>query len=65
MPVLSPALGDLVVVDGTKYRIRALTATVARLRSSFGGREAVTDPRSLSWDARAALWRTDRCTPTA
>ena len=64
MPVLAPALGDAVVVDGTRYRIRALTATVARLRSSFGGHEAVTDPRSLSWDARAGLWRTDRCSLT-
>lgn len=62
--LLSPALGDAVVVDGTKYRIRALTATVARLRVSLGGQEAVTDPRSLTWDAGAQLWRTDRCTPT-
>lgn len=65
MPVLSPTLGDPVVVDGTKYRIRALTATVARLRTSFGGHSAVVDPRALTWDAGAGLWRTDRCTPTA
>lgn len=59
-----PALGDPVVVEGTKYRIRSLTETVARLRTSFGGEQAVVDPRNLSWDATAGLWRTERCAPT-
>lgn len=61
---MKPSLGQPVVVDGTKYRIRSLTETNARLRTSFGGQEAVVDPRDLSWDARAGLWRTERCSPT-
>lgn len=47
-----------------RYRIHRLSPTVARLRSSYTGREAAVDPRTLRWDATARLWRTDRCTPT-
>lgn len=60
----TPELGDPVVVDGVKYRIRALAIDTARLRTSFGGNEAVVDPRSLAWDARAGVWRAERCIPT-
>lgn len=60
----APAVGDPVVVDGTKYRIRLMGEHTARLRTSFGGQEAAIDPRTLSWDARAGLWRAERCTPT-
>ena len=65
MPRILPALGDAVVVEGTKYRIRSITGATTRLRKSFGGDEAVVDWRTLSWDAQAGVWRADRCTPTA
>jgi hypothetical protein len=63
MPLLLPATGDLVLEGSTRWRIRTLTETVARLRT-FDRRDAVVDPRALTWDAGAGLWRTDRCTPT-
>lgn len=63
MPTISPILGDPVLVDGTKYRIRSLALGIARLRA-FGGQEAVVDPRQLRWDATEYVWRTDRCVST-
>lgn len=60
----TPDLGDPVVVDGVKYRIGGLSADVARLRASYGGRSAVVDPRELDWDQRAGVWRADRCIRT-
>lgn len=62
-PARTPALGDPVVVAGTKYRIRTLTPVVARLHA-FGGQSSIVDPRTLRWDAGATAWRTDRCTLT-
>lgn len=60
----TPTLNDPVVVDGMKYRIRHLEVDVARLRTSFTGRTAVVDPRELTWDQIAGVWRAERCTPT-
>lgn len=53
-----PALGDPVVVDGTKYRIRAILSGVAELRQHFAPHATATVPlTALAYDKTAGLWR--------
>jgi hypothetical protein len=57
-----PALGDPIVVDGVKYRIRTLASRIGWARVSFG---RGTYPEisfaidSLTWDAVAGVWRVE------
>jgi len=57
-----PALGDPIVVRGTKYRIRGKVrpgtdeATLL-LRTSFGGRFTEIPEAGLRWDPLAGVWR--------
>jgi hypothetical protein len=56
-----PALGDPVVVDGTKYRIRAILSGVAELRQHFAPHATATVPlTALAYDKTAGLWRAPR-----
>jgi hypothetical protein len=63
--VLVPDVGDAVLLNGVKYRIRTILLNVARL-VPLTGPEEVVDPRSLQWNATRDAWtaparRTDRC----
>ncbi|MBX3031455.1 MAG: hypothetical protein KF809_15015 [Chloroflexi bacterium] len=51
-----PSIGDPVVVDGTKYRIRSIGGDTAYARASFGGAECVVR-FPLTWDRVARVWR--------
>lgn len=63
--VLPPDVGDPVVIEGLKYRIRSIDpkANRAELRTSFRPRpgadfeRASVDPAALTWDRVAAVWR--------
>lgn len=57
-----PAVGDAVVVDGSKFRIQAIEAGGIGLIAEAGPnwRHGVTVPLALSrlyWDPLAAVWR--------
>jgi len=51
-----PAIGDPVVVDGIKYRIRAI-GQLAQLWDRIARKEAHVDPDHLVWDRVAGVWR--------
>jgi len=54
----TPAVGDPLVVDGTRLRIKSLDATYAYARASFGDRRTVSvELASLAWDHEAGVWR--------
>jgi hypothetical protein len=58
----TPAIGDAVVDDGIKYRIRQLTPHAAHLAEAGpswrrGPIIALADPGRLVWDKVPALWR--------
>jgi len=54
----SPAVGDPVVVDGAKLRIKSLDETYAYARASFGNRSLVSvELGSLAWDDESGVWR--------
>jgi len=54
----TPVVGDPVVVDGTKLRIKSLDETYAYARASFGDRSLVSvELASLHWDDEAGVWR--------
>lgn len=54
----TPVVGDPVVVDGTKLRIKSLDETYAYARASFGDRSLVSvELASLHWDDQAGVWR--------
>ena len=54
-----PKVGDPVVVDGTKYRVRMLWQTDDRVdcRTSFGNRWVTVRASQLEWDTRVGVWR--------
>ena len=58
----TPAIGDAVVSDGVKYRIRALTLHAAHLALAGpswrrGAIVMLADPCRLTWDKVPAVWR--------
>lgn len=58
-----PKVGDPVVFDGTKYRIRVIGAIGAILHDRFGGTgapEPVVLIDSLYWDPLPGVWRVER-----
>lgn len=54
-----PAIGDPVVVSGTKYRVRMAWVTDDRLdcRTSFGNQWVTVRAADLEWDDVAGVWR--------
>lgn len=56
-----PVVGDVVVVDGTKYRIRAVGQSAALALAGPAWQRAGTlrtvAPESLYWDPLAGVWR--------
>lgn len=55
-----PAVGEPIVVEGTKYRVREIWTEADELvaRTSFGGTTVtVTGIDGLVWDKRAGVWR--------
>lgn len=52
-----PAVGDPVVVDGVKYRIRLIDGSRALLRDRFTGHEVNVNVADLAWDRVAGVWR--------
>lgn len=58
MRAAEPALGQPVVLDGVKYRIRAIEGDTAHVREHFAPRrEADVDVRRLEYDKRVGVWR--------
>ena len=55
-----PALGDPIVIEGTKYRVKEINATAGtlRARTSFGGGWVTVEGiDGLVWDCIAGVWR--------
>jgi hypothetical protein len=52
-----PEIGDPVVVDGMKYRLRHIADGTGLAKTSFGGWQCVVQIADLVWDRVADVWR--------
>lgn len=60
LPPRGAQVGDPVVVDGVKYRIRSFGGAPRfqlYLKTSFGRQELVLPSTTLRWDGVAGVWR--------
>ncbi len=53
----TPEVGDAVVVDGVKCRIREISKGIATCKPSYGSTEARVSLDMIAWDRIAGLWR--------